>query len=637
MSHEVTSNIQYTKTENLIQEFVTRGVVVLSPESLRIPTDIHQKIYEKEKKVLHDQLRITPDLIPEILKILNAPGLVDACDRILGKDWAVVPFTHNAPFISGAFDQHWHKDDNAPYNGRKQRHHQSIQLEMLYYPQEVTEMMGPTKIIPFTQYWTFNHEENQDNFAGADHLDFSYLIEGLEKIPVSGPDSKYDLLDIVKRQTYHDIRMEKAVSQLNWPLVSSFELAPLRAGSVVLYSHNIFHRGNHRRDDWKQWQNKPRFMWRFWLYRTNEPYGKPSEEVDWTKQEKDPLTKIEISSFSDETYCIWNFHKLWMESGNFLCKKSKTYMYSVKTKKNIYEHLFKKMLKKGDENEPIRIGAAYKLATLEDITLAKNLLRKALFYDRENVRRAATYGLITLGQESTEIFLEAILSPIKWIRKAGIFGLGEVSHLNQEVLNHLKSCLLKDSSTYIRSVAAGSIGCLVRRAVAHKNGLLWVDDCVHALIESLNIEHNRLSMDLAQQRDIKFVRPTDECDVCEGLGVDFGFKNFKPERSAVRENSLWALVIICSHGEALTEETIEVVIKKLKKVVLEDKNVINVGFAMDALSRILNLKQNTNVKSSLIQKNKDEFPSLILSSPIHCRESLIRSGYDYQSFQDISN
>ena len=96
-------------------------------------------------------------------------------------------------------------------------------------------------------------------------------------------------------------------------------------------------------------------------------------------------------------------------------------------------------------------------------------------------------------------------------------------------------------------------------------------------------------------------------------------------------------MIICSHGEALTEETIDVVIKKLKKVVLEDKNVINVGFAMDALSRILNLKQNTNVKSSLIQKNKDEFPSLILSSPIHCRESLIRSGYDYQSFQDISN
>ena len=144
-------------------------------------------------------------------------------------------------------------------------------------------------------------------------------------------------------------------------------------------------------------------------------------------------------------------------------------------------------------------------------------------------------------------------------------------------------------------------------------------------------------MDLSQQRNIKFVRPTDECDVCEGLGVDLGFKNFKPERSAVRENSLWALVIICSHGEALTEETMEVVITKLKEVILEDTNVISVGFAMDTLSRLLNLSQNTNVKSSLIQKNKDEFPSLILSSPIHYRESLIRSGFDTKSFQDISN
>jgi putative ABC transport system permease protein len=35
-----------------------------------------------------------------------------------------VPFTHNASFTSGGRDQHWHKDDNGPYNGRKQRHHQ---------------------------------------------------------------------------------------------------------------------------------------------------------------------------------------------------------------------------------------------------------------------------------------------------------------------------------------------------------------------------------------------------------------------------------------------------------------------------------------------------------------------------------
>ena len=113
------------------------------------------------------------------------------------QNWAIVPFTHNASFTSGARDQHWHKDDNGPYNSRKQRHHQAVQIEMLYYPQAVTEQMGPTATIPYTQYWTFNHEENQDNFAGADHLDFDYVLSGMEREPISGPDSKYDLDDIV--------------------------------------------------------------------------------------------------------------------------------------------------------------------------------------------------------------------------------------------------------------------------------------------------------------------------------------------------------------------------------------------------------------------------------------------------------
>ena len=71
---------------------------------------------------------------------------------------------HNASFLSGPDDQAWHKDDNAPFNGRKHRNHQPVQIEMLYYPQAVAEDMGPTALVPYSHYWTFNHEENNDNF-----------------------------------------------------------------------------------------------------------------------------------------------------------------------------------------------------------------------------------------------------------------------------------------------------------------------------------------------------------------------------------------------------------------------------------------------------------------------------------------
>lgn len=225
--------------------------MVLSPESLGIPLTVHQQVYAQEKAVHDSGTPVTPTNVPAILHVLNSAGLVEACNQLIGPQWAIVPFTHNASFTSGSRDQHWHKDDNGPYNSRKQRHHQSVQLEMLYYPQFVTEHMGPTATIPYSHYWTFNHEENHDNFAGADHLDFGYVLSGMEREPISGPDSKYDLEDILHGRTAHDIRMREAVTKTGWPLVYSFDAAPLRAGSIVLYSHNTFHRGNHRRDDWQ--------------------------------------------------------------------------------------------------------------------------------------------------------------------------------------------------------------------------------------------------------------------------------------------------------------------------------------------------------------------------------------------------
>ena len=181
--------LAYSEPEQLVQDFASRGLVVLAPESLGIPAAVHERIYQREKQAVGTGERVTPELIPDVLEVINAPGVVAACNQLVGENWAIVPFTHNATFSSGGRDQHWHKDDNGPFNGRKQRHHQAVQIEMLYYPQAVREDMGPTATVPYSHYWTFNHEENHDNFAGADHLDFAYQLSGMEGQLVSGPDS----------------------------------------------------------------------------------------------------------------------------------------------------------------------------------------------------------------------------------------------------------------------------------------------------------------------------------------------------------------------------------------------------------------------------------------------------------------
>ena len=601
--------------EGLQREFASRGLVVLGPQELGIAPDVHQRIYEQEQRAYRDnRTTISAATVPDILRVIEAPGVVAACDALLGRNWAIVPFTHNAPFASGAHDQHWHKDDVGPFNGRKQRHHQAVQVELLYYPQAVAEDMGPTAVVPYSHYWAFNHEENQDNFAGADHLDFAYHLDGMERVPVSGPKSAYAEADIRAGRTRHDDRMRTAITDTGWPLVRQFEVAPLAAGSVVLYSHNLFHRGNHRRDDWRTWAERPRFMWRFWLYRTTatDACGESVADVDWGRPGVDPLTGVEVAAAPADVRVVWRYHYHWLRSGQAPPEAS------VEADP---EALSDQLHTLHDAAEPARIGAAYRLAALADGTVAATLLGRALHSEREAVRRAAMYGLAALGETATETLLGAVASPAKWVRKAAAFALGEAGACTTATVAALAERLATDASVYVRSVAAGALGCLGRRAVAAGVGEAVLPTCVEALLASLAREPNRLAMNIAQRRHIKIVRPTDECDVCEGIGINYGLKRFEPVRSAVRENALWALVILCSHGVRAVGTHAEPLVATLTAVAREDRNIFAAGLALDALNRLARLHGDDCC--NLAAQHLD---ALLAELPAHCWEPLLRGG-----------
>ena len=605
--------IAYTTPDRLLRDFASRGVVVLAPEALGVAPAIHDVIYAKEQELFRDNRgTITTAAIPEVLQVLNAPGLVAACNQLVGEHWAIVPFTHNAPFASGAHDQHWHKDDNGPFNGRKQRHHQAVQVELLYYPQAVSPEMGPTAIVPYSQYWAFNHEENQDNFAGADHLDFGYHLGGMERVPVSGPKSSYNADDIAKQCTAHDLRMRRAITGTGWPLVRQFEVAPLRAGSVVLYSHNLFHRGNHRRDDWHTWRCRPRFMWRFWLYRTTEPGAAAGDEINWNALGIDPLTQHDLATAPSDATAVWRYHHHWLRSGTAPPRQA-----------GDADALDQQLHSRHDATEPARIGAAYKLANLAQPGAAARLLGQALHSERETVRRAAAYGLAALGEDATPVLLDAVISPAKWVRKAAVFALGDAGAANDAVRDAIAIRLAEDESVYVRSVAAAALGCLGRRAVAAGVGATLVPGCLDALLASLGREENRLAMNIAQDRHIKIVRPTDECDVCEGIGINYGLAGFDPVRSAVRENALWSTVVLCSHGAAMAGGTLARLIDALADVVRNDRNLFSAGLALDALNRLARLHPAD--RSILAQR---QLEALLDGMPALNWESLMRGGFE---------
>ena len=605
--------------DKLAQELVTRGMIILSPEQVGVDKQLHQEIYEKEKVAFSNKQLIDASVIPEILQILNAPGVIKACDELIGEDWAIVPFTHNTPFVSGSHDQHWHKDDNGPFNGRRPRYHHSVQLEMLYYPQAVGPLMGPTATIPYSQYWTFNHEENHDNFAGADHLDFQYQINGMERVPVSGPKSNYSEEQILSQSTDHDVRLRKAVEKTRWPLMKSFEVTPLEAGSVVLYSHNLFHRGNHRRDGFDNWKANPRFMWRFWLYRTTQKPKIRAQNLNRvTFDNMDELTGQQLQDKASELKAVWTHHYNWLARDSYVIDET----LDEKKVSELESNLF--ML--GEENEPKRIGAAYELASGASSKIALEVLKKGLFEERESIRRASTYGLVGVGPEATDLFMKATESSSKWLRKAGAFGLGEVGEPHEKIIEKLSDLLKKDTSIYVRSVAACALGSLTRRLTNSKEKEEMLSLIINALRTSLRLEENRLSMDRAQERDIKFVRPTDECDVCEGIGINYGYERFSKVRSAVRESALWSLVVVCSQSIRINEDHFESLSNLLGQVIAGDENIFSVGLAADALNRLYARQVGS------LDKEKKELVNLLNDLPIKPWDSLSRSNSSFIEF-----
>lgn len=142
-------------------------------------------------------------------------------------------------------------------------------------------------------------------------------------------------------------------------------------------------------------------------------------------------------------------------------------------------------------------------------------------------------------------------------------------------------------------------------------------------------------MNLAQQRSIKFVRPTDECDVCEGNGMDFGLERFEQVRSAVRENALWSIVILSSHGTTITGTALEPTVLALKEVIRKDKNVICVGFAMDALNRLANLRPQDKEAVPLISDLQTNLLAILGESPVRSWEALVRGGLSSSALSEF--
>ena len=88
-----------------LREFISRGVTIVGPEEHGLPIELHKQVWQNLKDGKGGDSIGTR--MPEMVQVLNSPGMVRALNAIMGENWAIVPFIHSGFGGAGRNDQTW--------------------------------------------------------------------------------------------------------------------------------------------------------------------------------------------------------------------------------------------------------------------------------------------------------------------------------------------------------------------------------------------------------------------------------------------------------------------------------------------------------------------------------------------------
>ncbi|UVI28780.1 HEAT repeat domain-containing protein [Paenibacillus spongiae] len=143
---------RYLLTDEQMIQFITKGYVVLQNE---LPQQLHQQVMDSIYNVLHEEgnpgNNILPR-VPDIQQFFDTPVVKGALTSVLGPDYYMHPHRHchyNQPGNQTPGGGNWHKDGYWS----SMRSHRPWWAMIFYYTQDITEDLGPTAVMPGTQYY----------------------------------------------------------------------------------------------------------------------------------------------------------------------------------------------------------------------------------------------------------------------------------------------------------------------------------------------------------------------------------------------------------------------------------------------------------------------------------------------------
>ena len=137
---------KYLLDDNAIKNFIIQGYHMLDLDFSR---EFHESVSQQIDTVFARRGNPLDDIldeVPDLYEVWGNPIVKGALISIMGADFQMMSHRHCHYTKPGDPGGHWHQDSV------NSRHHKIRTVLGLYYPQDVTEDMGPTVILPGTQY-----------------------------------------------------------------------------------------------------------------------------------------------------------------------------------------------------------------------------------------------------------------------------------------------------------------------------------------------------------------------------------------------------------------------------------------------------------------------------------------------------
>ena len=134
---------KYLLTDIEMARFLVNGYHLVQPE---LAAGLNERIAEQLDMLSTNPGDAITETAPDLWQVLEHPAVRGALVSILGEDYAVNSHRHWHCKLPGSGHMQWHQDSTNNRNTRIDR------LLGLYYPRTINAQMGPTVIVPGTQY-----------------------------------------------------------------------------------------------------------------------------------------------------------------------------------------------------------------------------------------------------------------------------------------------------------------------------------------------------------------------------------------------------------------------------------------------------------------------------------------------------